>query len=812
MSSAADRQCRYCLAYGNEEGLAGPEGELVAPCGCTGGQQWVHLGCLRRWQRSVLVTQPTHPALYADDVRTTHCGVCTQRFRYQPPSRHELMAGFTGAELASLVEERSLICASETFSAAARVHIRLSASRRNVLNFVYWCQGVYLIYYAGSRQVALSIPDEENRAAVLDALDASGRLAVSGRRYRLASSDRPAAGDRQRAANSTAASGGDGRGAGGDRAPAASPTEAGLAGGAGGLGGGEGATPPHASPPLSPESGAGGGSGGWAGDAGGERPAPVAGDGGAGGAAATHAAEGGSQQPGSGPGPPTESTRLGAEWVLSAMRGAGGGRPGAPGGEAAGHDEAAAAAAAIMALRLPAEVTLEADQADPTDTSDDTVRAVNLSNSISHLDLSAEARRSVRLATRAARPGGGRLSNIEIHHHLGGPCGPSRCTVLLPVGDSDGAQFPLPVGFRVLPQLGFAVGTDLSAAVRLLTEVRMLHQPPQAQPPAQPPVHRGRQSRRSRRVRGAQQPGRPPKRARVEAPAPPEVAPAADGVPARTAAPRSPARGPSPGAASPPAAGLPAAPVPSDSGELAAAAGDVQGTPPRALPAARRGGAQHDDRDGSDGAESASLDMRVGSDSDLDAGELAASPPPSSEENTSDDGAAMSSCNEDSSDIEDATIAATAVPVGGAAGSPPWLRAGPSPQAHGGHGDEGPADAPAAARLRPLLVFWGEARWQRAQLLGELARGDWGLCRATAADLTAAPHLWQHVVVRDQRPAYAPRSEMSRHHAFETPIAQALLRRLRAAHLEATRQQEQHVDDPRDAAEGGGVATDPAVE
>lgn len=34
-----------------------------------------------------------------------------------------------------------------------------------------------------------------------------------------------------------------------------------------------------------------------------------------------------------------------------------------------------------------------------------------------------------------------------------------------------------------------------------------------------------------------------------------------------------------------------------------------------------------------------------------------------------------------------------------------------------------------------LRIFWGEARWQRTQLLGELAKGDWGLCQSTAEDL-----------------------------------------------------------------------------
>lgn len=45
--------------------------------------------CLRRWQRSILVTQPTHPDLFAEDRRMTHCTVCLQRFSCPLPSRHE---------------------------------------------------------------------------------------------------------------------------------------------------------------------------------------------------------------------------------------------------------------------------------------------------------------------------------------------------------------------------------------------------------------------------------------------------------------------------------------------------------------------------------------------------------------------------------------------------------------------------------------------------------------------------------------------------------------------------------------------------
>ena len=52
-----EKMCRYC--FGNEE-----DGPLVSPCACLGGQKYVHMDCLKRWQRMVLVSQPTHPAFY----------------------------------------------------------------------------------------------------------------------------------------------------------------------------------------------------------------------------------------------------------------------------------------------------------------------------------------------------------------------------------------------------------------------------------------------------------------------------------------------------------------------------------------------------------------------------------------------------------------------------------------------------------------------------------------------------------------------------------------------------------------------------
>ena len=43
-----------------------------------------------------------------------------------------------------------------------------------------------------------------------------------------------------------------------------------------------------------------------------------------------------------------------------------------------------------------------------------------------------------------------------------------------------------------------------------------------------------------------------------------------------------------------------------------------------------------------------------------------------------------------------------------------------------------------------VFVFWGDAQWSRTQLLGEIARGHWGLCRASVAEIAAAPAERRH--------------------------------------------------------------------
>lgn len=58
-----------------------------------------------------------------------------------------------------------------------------------------------------------------------------------------------------------------------------------------------------------------------------------------------------------------------------------------------------------------------------------------------------------------------------------------------------------------------------------------------------------------------------------------------------------------------------------------------------------------------------------------------------------------------------------------------------------------------------VLVFWGDAQWSRTQLLGEIARGHWGLCKASIAEIAAlAEERWNRLL---PRLAFAPVTEMT---------------------------------------------------
>eukprot|EP00929_Paragymnodinium_shiwhaense_P121691 TRINITY_DN9403_c0_g1_i1.p1 TRINITY_DN9403_c0_g1~~TRINITY_DN9403_c0_g1_i1.p1 ORF type:complete len:720 (+),score=154.78 TRINITY_DN9403_c0_g1_i1:36-2162(+) len=180
--SAEEKQCRFC--FEGEEA-----GELISPCQCSGGQRYVHLSCLRMWQRSVISSQPTHPDLYDQDKRQRICNVCKSEFTCPPPTRTELMSSFTGAELAALIQEGSLIAAAKEFSdeMAANVSI-VPEELQHEIPCRHWVRGVFLIVTVLQDRkrsgVMVHIHHEEDLEALTRQLESDGRtLSLRGRKF-----------------------------------------------------------------------------------------------------------------------------------------------------------------------------------------------------------------------------------------------------------------------------------------------------------------------------------------------------------------------------------------------------------------------------------------------------------------------------------------------------------------------------------------------------------------------------------------------------------------------------------------------------
>lgn len=83
-----------------------------------------------------------------------------------------------------------------------------------------------------------------------------------------------------------------------------------------------------------------------------------------------------------------------------------------------------------------------------------------------------------------------------------------------------------------------------------------------------------------------------------------------------------------------------------------------------------------------------------------------------------------------------------------------------------------------AKRSVKLLVMWGYAGWSRCQLMGEIARGSWGLCKAVPEDvLQQEPSsLWSAAY---PRLIFAPKNEMSESYDGEIPEEEERRRQLR---------------------------------
>jgi ubiquitin-conjugating enzyme E2 J2 len=150
---AHESVCRFCFSS---------DGELISPCMCKGSNEWIHLSCLRDWQKNVLLTQPTHPSYHTSIDQV--CNVCLEVFTGVgiPPSRHEQIVKYTGAEIASMVTPGNLLVSTRESS---RENLEIIAQHPEIRDqLLTWTKAVFLMISTGTRAsphlmaVSMSVP------------------------------------------------------------------------------------------------------------------------------------------------------------------------------------------------------------------------------------------------------------------------------------------------------------------------------------------------------------------------------------------------------------------------------------------------------------------------------------------------------------------------------------------------------------------------------------------------------------------------------------------------------------------------------
>jgi len=132
MEEENEKFCRYCRES---------SGKLISPCECKGGNQWVHMECLAKWQYQSILQQSTHPKYQTGTEK--RCNVCFKEFKVQQFDREQLMLTFTGTEIANLVQLGSLLVATDKSS---RRNIELIKEYPDLEDsLVHWTHSVYLI-------------------------------------------------------------------------------------------------------------------------------------------------------------------------------------------------------------------------------------------------------------------------------------------------------------------------------------------------------------------------------------------------------------------------------------------------------------------------------------------------------------------------------------------------------------------------------------------------------------------------------------------------------------------------------------------
>ena len=136
---AQESVCRFCFSS---------EGELISPCMCRGSNEWVHLECLRQWQKNVVLTQSTHPKYQTSIDRI--CNVCLEPFTGKgiPISRHEQIMSYVGGEeIARMVKAGNLLVSTRESS---RENLELIAQHPEIKSrLMTWTKAVFLMISKG---------------------------------------------------------------------------------------------------------------------------------------------------------------------------------------------------------------------------------------------------------------------------------------------------------------------------------------------------------------------------------------------------------------------------------------------------------------------------------------------------------------------------------------------------------------------------------------------------------------------------------------------------------------------------------------
>ena len=165
--------------------------------------RWVHLECLRKWQKEVVLTQPTHPKYHTDIDKV--CNICLEPFTGVgiPPTRHSQILKYTGGDIAAMVQPGNLLVSSREGS---RENLELIAMHPEIRDrLMTWTKASFLMLSTrrgGLMAVSMSKP-----------VDGPPRdVALSGRQ-RKAWTQRTRQGEQQQQQRAEAAGGGGEQGA-----------------------------------------------------------------------------------------------------------------------------------------------------------------------------------------------------------------------------------------------------------------------------------------------------------------------------------------------------------------------------------------------------------------------------------------------------------------------------------------------------------------------------------------------------------------------------------------------------------------------